>query len=244
MLNVMTLNTWCLPTPLGYRVRERMERILENLAPYDLVFLQEVFHKEARQQVLSENVRQLFPFVAHTHTGTLLRQDSGLMVLSKYPITLQFQVFTKSGWPDQLAKKGLYYGKLKTPTTSMFILNTHFQSGEHERGHRLRDSNLKDLFALLPPDMPTILGGDFNFYPNSRAYQNMMEQGFCDVFAEAEGQYTVHRPENPLARSEKQRIDYLFYRHLSLRSRQRIFDEPLRGEFVSDHFGVAACLEA
>lgn len=101
---------------------------------------------------------------------------SGLAILSRFPIVQsRSEPFGRKRCAglDCLSNKGVLYARIAVPGVpgSVNLFNTHLNSqrasrvspARHARAHRLQVQELgKFMAALGHPDVPTILGGDFN----------------------------------------------------------------------------------
>ena len=136
-LNVLTFNVYAKPDPINSRyTNERMERICETFkrGNWDVVLLQEVWTKGYRQQF-----RQCgFPHVMDLNrTGELGAEGhlgSGLMILSKYPLSEQKRLilskpsfnFTSVSHGESLVDKSVYLAQTVLPSgEKIWLANTH-----------------------------------------------------------------------------------------------------------------------
>src|SRR5689334_9911695 len=74
-------------------VRERAARlglVLQELAP-DVIVLQEVYERGHRERLCTE-LRAVCPYIAYAMSGRIL--DTGLLVMSRFPMTAHLQLFT------------------------------------------------------------------------------------------------------------------------------------------------------
>lgn len=103
-----------------------------------------------------------------------LKQDSGLLILSRYPIIAAGALcFSDLSGTDRLAAKGVLYARIKVGIKEdeyIHFFNTHLQSHNHPE---TRFKNLEELFdfasKILLPEFaekgylnPVIMVGDFN----------------------------------------------------------------------------------
>lgn len=107
-----------------------------------------------------------------TESGSIIKQDSGLLILSKLPIIAAGAFsFSDAQGSDRLANKGVVYARIKTgPSSDDYIhfFNTHLQS--HGYGET-RFKNLSELLVFVSNAVaddreegihPIIIVGDFN----------------------------------------------------------------------------------
>ncbi len=100
-----------------------------------------------------------------------IRQDGGLMILSRYPITgCSSLTYEKSSGSDRLANKGAIYARIQVGPSSgdyIHVFNTHIQA--HDYGET-RLEQIKELMAFIREIVrsdsgkahPIIMAGDFN----------------------------------------------------------------------------------
>jgi hypothetical protein len=77
----------------------------------DVIFLQGVFNNTTRQYIIDE-LSDIYQFyiTGDLHKEYILGEDSGLLVLSKFPISFnKFIHFSNMGMPDKLTSKGVMY---------------------------------------------------------------------------------------------------------------------------------------
>ena len=129
----------------------------------DIVCIQECFSDFLLNKI-SKETYTVYPYLI---TGSLkkkfvLGENSGLIILSKYPITFRlFHNYKSSSGCDRLSNKGyliVNIGKLN-------IVNTHLQSNELNifcaNTKKIREDQIEQLKQYLPCEK-TILCGDFN----------------------------------------------------------------------------------
>lgn len=97
------------------------------------------------------------------------------------------------------------------------------------------------------PDSIIVATGDFNTNPDSLHYKLFIECAddfrLIDVHRD-EYITTYGSPSNSWfpTRVKEEKLDYIFYdeKNLNLLSKKLVFDEPIEGMFLSDHFGIEA----
>jgi endonuclease/exonuclease/phosphatase family metal-dependent hydrolase len=158
------------------------DRIRKGGFYYDVLALNEVFHEDARA-ILSAELATIFPYQV-TKAPTVASplpsvvfdflpqaardlietftpgagfdaEDSGLMLLSRFPIVEQDFALFDAGYldgagADAFASKGALYVKLHNPRTggSMHVVSTHLQENS-ENTADIRQSQLATINALL-----------------------------------------------------------------------------------------------
>jgi endonuclease/exonuclease/phosphatase family metal-dependent hydrolase len=133
-------------------------KYLISASKCDVICLQEVFELSAINSIIdNRHIQKNFPFFL---TGTmrnsfLVGENSGLLILSKYPIKFkQFVPFHKSAWPDILASKGALYFSVGNTN----FITTHLQSGNYG----IASEQLHNILNQTPFLSKTILLGDLN----------------------------------------------------------------------------------
>jgi len=104
--------------------------------------------------------------------GTLnIRQDGGLIILSKYPIIeCSAMTYSSSSGTDRLASKGAVYACIQIGPSAddyIHIFNTHIQSHNYSNSRLAQISELVDFISeIIKSDKdyirPILIAGDFN----------------------------------------------------------------------------------
>jgi len=181
-LRIGTFNTRFLPHLLSNRRRARLlaERIAEY--DYDIMVLSEVFSERARRALLGEISSRYHYIVQYIGSRRRLRDDSGLMLLSKYP----FQTLPKSTaygrgrlrisgcqgsddgpavWfveyadccgPDCLAGKGAAYVRLGVKGRRVHVFFTHLQARYDFHGPK-RQQRTREIRAAQLRQLSTLM---------------------------------------------------------------------------------------
>lgn len=144
-VRVLTFNVRMLPF---FSARERAHRIanaIKSRRPaYDVVCLQEVFCRHARQ-IFVDELREDFPFIDEAAGGDRWRFNSGLFTASRFrPLSRSFESFGLGGifGGDFLAEKGVVALELALddtdadPPARVQLFHTHVQSLDTYRGTR------------------------------------------------------------------------------------------------------------
>lgn len=240
-LSVMTLNLGLLAwRPFGFagisidrHIEERLAAAPAHLraSGVDIVALQEVYASRDRR-FLREALSDVYP---HSFAPWQPRSvlGSGLMVLSRYPIT-QAEVVRRHRAPGShsaISEKACLCTDIEVPDYGILrLINLHLTVGGVLRrpdgpdNHARRFAEIDELLAIAraPDRAPALLAGDFNCGPivNSDVYERIIAAGFADAFTTA----TRHRSAdavtwdrnnalNAIGRhrhSPSQRIDHVF----------------------------------
>jgi endonuclease/exonuclease/phosphatase family metal-dependent hydrolase len=158
------------------RLRVFLERIL---ACYDVVVLQEVCGAfTLRRRKLVQSARQLgfhFHVVPKApHLFSKKTMDSGLVVLSRYPIlACGHLTFSHAAYADQWMAKGALYAKIEYARTVLHVFNVHLQSTyslQDEQAASVQKQQIAQLKAWINQKTALSSGsvlvcGDFNLSP-------------------------------------------------------------------------------
>ncbi|MBT9545413.1 MAG: endonuclease/exonuclease/phosphatase family protein [Candidatus Sericytochromatia bacterium] len=129
-LDLLSLNVFALPKPVGKNIAQRSAVIGATLGRYDIAALQETF---------SGDTRAIGETLAATYAGPNYQTyrpserrlgTSGLQVFSRYPIVAKdFKGFVYASDEDALAKKGVMFTRIQVPEVGpVDIYNTHYQA--------------------------------------------------------------------------------------------------------------------
>lgn len=258
VLHVLTYNVFLRAPALVLRDGQdrRSLQMASQLRGYDVILLQEAFSDRYREQLL-EGLALDYPFrSAVLGRDRLLRQDGGVVIVSRWPILHQAQrTFgeTCSGI-DCLASKGVVYARIDKLGSTYHLFAAHTQADKGDSKATVRRDQLRMIRKLvdsqhIPPDEAVIVGGDLN----------------VDLFSDdTDGEYssmqrildaTHPRPipgpgysatwdgaANELVQGQaREYLDYLLYsnRHLvPCDSFNEVRALAVDGRALSDHFAV------
>jgi len=231
--------------------------ILENLTSYNVVALQEVYHKGTQNVFASSST---FPYAVwgpdssgniHSRDGFSIqitkaqeRYSNGLMILSKWPI-LEYDglVYKTHGISLQyVSQTGALWAKIQTPEGKIFrVYTTHLQSLDVfidaseiifkpiTSTREVRRGQMLELKEAIEEGRNVVMG-DFNVPSRTTEYADMMKifKGYRDVWeGKAGGTTNIFF-----------RIDYILYtRGEWLLKDSKVISMP------SDHNGVEATLD-
>ncbi len=139
---------------------------------YDVICFQEAFNKKAKR-IIEEGLSEAFPYQVNTFKkGFTLKANSGLWIVSKYPIEkiAEIEFSAKKGF-DAQSKKGAILFEMNSPMKLQFI-STHMQSGEGGGRDDIRLSQSTQIVEeLIKPycnnEIPLLFVGDWNTKANS-----------------------------------------------------------------------------
>lgn len=194
-LNVMTLNAAQFPWPLGLPHRsERLDKLINQIIKLnpDVIALQEMWNSTARE-TLRTSLLVLYPysFSDETPGKFLIGMNSGLMILSHYPIRRTIlHHFTVYRGDEHLAKKGVIGVEIQAEDNRFAVFTTHLQAGPGicvwsyiDRNalptniiSTLQANEIKQTMDEFNSPYPTLLVGDFNVDANVKdvEYQQVM----------------------------------------------------------------------
>lgn len=224
--DVLSLNTFGLPKPLGQAIAARHSRIGQAIGNYEVVGFQETFSADSKHLAKGAALAGLS---FHVHAPAERRLlNSGLSTFSQYEIVeTGFRPFSYGSHADALAAKGVSFSRIRVPGGGLIdVYNTHFQAARDKADGALDKLWLKAMAQIFPGyDMPRdqirvhdaevliqyvkdndaghplIVLGDFNTQENQPVYQQLRTAlGLQDAFREAnpsEPGYTSDGLSNP-----------------------------------------------
>lgn len=241
-VDVLSLNTFGLPKPVGKDIAERHLRIGKSVGEYEIVGFQETFSKESKQLATGASLAGLSYHIHAPKEQRLL--TSGLTTFSAYEIVeSDFKPFHYSSHADSLAQKGVSFSRVKIPGVGLVdVYNTHFQAMKDKADGPIDHFLLKATSLVIPGfDMPRdeirahdaevlldlikekdqghpiLVLGDFNTQDQQPVYDMLLKAGLKDSFHEANPNdpgYTSDGKTNPYKSNpeNRKRVDYVFYR--------------------------------
>ncbi len=249
-------------------LESRKQLILEELrrlAP-DVVLLQEV-------PVFRNREEQIGPWLAkglgydmaygRANGRAFLGFEEGEAVLSRYPIRdAQRHVLLPK--PGLVENRIVLRAVIDTPLGMLEVYNTHFSHRVNRDPLRLKQA--ADLIRFLQNtyrfrELPAVIGGDINAFPDSQPTRLLIEGGLIDAAVQvdpaADGPTSWFRDITDPADSPRARIDYMFLypegaeRSLTVSRCFRFLDRPFATPtgptgflWASDHVGVFCELTA
>ena len=241
-LRILTQNCCLLPSYIyqskGTDDREqRAALIMEMVQRYDVVLLQEVFGTkwchEWRELFL--HVPKMQSLFSVKHSLKLI--DSGLAILSRYPIvTGQFIPFRSKSVSNAIINRGFLYAQIQVGEKMIHVVSSHLCPNEMNFGihtpSEYRRRQLAEIVAFKQvqghEQDPWVIGGDFNDDQVVFSLAPAMQITLADSKPP-----TSHR-QVPYAIScteEQKCIDYIATNRTQRYSR-------VVGNLISDHYGV------
>jgi endonuclease/exonuclease/phosphatase family metal-dependent hydrolase len=256
-VRAISYNVWGLPSPIlkdGSRFKD-IARILPRLGA-DVVAFQETFTKKAK--VLAEIPE--YPHVAWGNPKKGLRFSSGLLIVSKYPILESNRsLYTVCKGFDCWARKGALHARIQFPDIGeVNVYNTHLNAEGDDELRLEQIVQFVDFIKRTSGGKPVIVLGDFNYEAKSRpdrAFRYWLD--LVDSHAEFAEQhpdllpldrdgfsYDYRRNRHIYSTTQRPvRIDFAYFqderqRRVSVETSRLVFDAPVSGRYLSDHFGV------
>ena len=237
-LSVVTFNIW---HDAGGQWPRRLELLTASLraANADVVALQEVLEDAARDlpnQADTLAAELGYPevhFVAVEPEGSPKRY--GNAILTRLPV---IEVARRNLAPLDDYRTAIRV-RVRTEAGPVDVVGTHL-AWKPEQGP-VRAEQLADLLSWLPQDgTPLVVMGDFNAPLDDAGLATMGPPRFESALPAGAATTTLNT-----ARGHQPRvIDHIFAEreHFAVLGAEVIGDEPVGGEYPSDHFGVAARL--
>ena len=255
-LRILSWNIYMLPyLSLFNDNDQRSKAIAERLngSDYHIIVFQEAFSRKCRN-IMSRILMASFPFQygpANDVTFSL-RTNSGLWIVSKFPLTQLDQLkFSVSKGFDVVARKGavLFEGHFKG--SKFQLLATHLQSEDSPDLRRKQCSEIRE--HLLNPhhqnDTPQFLCGDFNIdmFDSAQYFEMLRILDASNGQVNGEMMVTYDEINNNLAyrpNGKRRIIDYALVRNASIIERverkvQTFLSGIGEGETnLSDHYAM------
>lgn len=186
----------------------------------DIIILEETFMKKTRN-ILQSELQELYPFQSDITKKGALKSNSGVWILSKYPIVKQdFITYKDYAGSDRFSKKGATFAEINIHDKPIQVIGTHTQSQEKYRSVReLQFQQLKSGLAdkHFSPDIPQFIIGDLNadFY-DTAAYSKMLSIFDASPVRYSGEKYSWDGIDNDLAHRFfehiQQTLDYIILR--------------------------------
>jgi len=132
---------------------------LKRMHEFDIICLQEVFENSLKEKIIYElSDNQPYYLLGDTYKRYLVGEDSGLMVLSKYPIEfVKEHILEEYNFPDRMANKTILYFKVG----DLNLMTTHLQSNNMFDNSELSRKQLRQIVEFSPFEK-FIITGDLN----------------------------------------------------------------------------------
>lgn len=177
-IKIMTWNIFMVP-PLIFKScqTERASLIAEYIQQInpDILVLDETFMKSTRT-IIYDKLQISYPFSSTITKPGFFKTNSGIWILSKYPISNQHAItYKKKKGSDIFAKKGAIFVNVSLQSKTIQIIGTHAQSlnkNNNTRKKQFLQLKQKMLDKYFKDSIPQFIIGDLNCnYYDSTEYQ-------------------------------------------------------------------------
>jgi endonuclease/exonuclease/phosphatase family metal-dependent hydrolase len=154
------LLTWNIQELFVYSNKQKLNNVIRYLSGsnVDVICLQEAFEPDSIRAIINNPIIEYkFPYylTGDMHSQYLIGENSGLLILSKFPISFQsFFVFNNCMFCDAFSTKGILYFKIG----DINFACTHLQSDQT----KIAEQQLKLITQHAPYNHNLITLGDFN----------------------------------------------------------------------------------
>lgn len=192
-LRIASYNIKGLPFPIQLNHTSRYKKIVAEIRTMtkpgqgpDVLLIQEAFSITTRY--LYNHLRDIYPYRVRGPANRL-RWNSGLEILSRYPITDSWIItFGTCDSFDCLARKGVLHARIRLPSGDVDLYNTHMQADNKGRddsiSQRVRMNQTETMIKFVKnthkESLPFFMGGDFNTRPDHPNYSRFLEE-FGDI---------------------------------------------------------------
>lgn len=185
------------------RANELADAILKDHNAPNVMCLQETFNEDAIK-ILCDRLKNKYPYIIHSVAPHISGFNSGLMVLSQYPIEdISYHRFENCLGEEKLATKGLLGARIKVGDKYVQIYNVHTQGLPGHKRAEVRLKQLKQVLEWIEDDLKknndnnqpapsrTMLLGDFNisqlsawgeFNDEEQASFDLLKERFDNIF--------------------------------------------------------------
>jgi len=261
-LTILTWNIYMRPRQVFWNQQvKRAKGIVEVLKNenIDVIVFQEAFDPKARRK-LKKELSEMYPHQFGPGNRGMVRINSGIWVLSKYPLLQTKQmVYSDCGREDCIAKKSAMFSEIDFNGKKVHIIGTHLQAISGEKYDNIRANQMKMMAELgnefFNESIPQIFTGDMNTATEDTAkYRNMLRiLNAKDGMPQGNIQHSLRGQENDISRKPvnygPKLIDFVFLKP-NKSSAKVISREVMRYRYemkkgrsdLSDHYAVKAVL--
>ena len=263
-LRVLTWNTFLIPPPFNStKQNERADLMAEKLRTidHDVIFFQEAF-LDAKRDLIIKELAPTYPYFAVPKKGEgfFQFQDSGLFIVSKYPMKVLDQViFDDCSGNDCFASKSAIIVEIDFPDEKKIqMIDTHLQGWDSVAVRKKQLMQIKTMMkANAKLGIAQVLVGDLNIdgrieseYADSLALMGMTSSPLEGRLNSSNGFSTVGCFETPGGVSEGEWLDHIWLNpngtETEIHSKKVV---PIVGYLglqecpLSDHYAVEAFIE-
>lgn len=257
-LVLLTWNIYMLPWLIRNNQEKRAKAIGEVLKneDIDVIVFQEAFHGRA-YRIIKEEIKNKFPYQYGPGKGGVIRLNSGIWIVSRYPILRSdTKKYKQQAHADRLAKKSAVFIEIEKNKQRFQVIGTHLQAQNYLlKFRKIRERQFDVIKELCDKyyikGIPQIIAGDLNTNKKEdHAYCKMIERlDADDGDLCGELKYTANDAQNDIydepPTGTAELLDYILYRPNSTDSKV-IKREAIRfrkpwfewKEDLSDHYAV------
>lgn len=256
---ILTWNVYMLPKPVKFSNQQvRMKLIANKLLSldHDIVVLQEAFSDDFRSTI-KNRLLEKYPYQTVLGKSGYWKHvmNSGLMILSRFPITRTgYDFYHTCAKADCFSSKGVLTVNVQIEDQVIQLAATHLQSGQKYGISDIRTTQLSQIKELLNSQrtrgVPQILIGDLNInalqgreFSNALSMLDMTSTPLQGYFQSTKAQLT-----NCLGQREKFKaewLDHMLVRSnnsslISIEKRVFLLQDFVNGKWcdLSDHYPV------
>ncbi len=253
-LRILTQN--CFESPLSTNRHLRLNILVDSIISQnpDIVFLQEIIFSKTAHRISKIFNQQ--GYSTYFSPGSILNRG-GLFTASKLPFqNFKFIPYQNQGQilslqlTDRTIQKAFQSFTLKLGLQEINLINTHllsvYRNSDSETSQL--NSQLSELIVQISNLENLILSGDLNFSPDSKFYEQLINQCHLSDSSNQDDLITVS-PKNTnrsgfYKNSQNEKLDYTLVSHSLSKniSSKLIFDKPYqignKKQHLSDHFGL------
>jgi endonuclease/exonuclease/phosphatase family metal-dependent hydrolase len=260
-VNVLSYNTWGLPIALfGHDQAKRFSKMSDSIINIhaDIIGLQETFHPDLRDKLLSHLTKDYYTFNDYRCGRTIIpgvEMDctGGLMTFSVFPIIdeqfFPFPTNEKYSLIEKTGRKGFLVSYLRHGQKTITVVNTHLYAGHDEQAENIRMQQVQYILKVMNSQLikssdQTIMLGDFNIHHPDVACSDVYDfiiqkMHFLDSKPHIDASDYTFTDANAYCPNTKQgsKLDYVFTKPTvggKILSQSRVLDS---NQPLSDHYG-------
>ena len=249
-IKVISFNILCVDSTENYLISDRAPRLKAVIAPFD----PDVIGIQEYRDPWEPHFKEQFPEYemvnawrsddSHRESGPILykRDKFELVKTGHFWFSDTPEVMSGSEWDEAFhCNRICLYVVLREKESGkeFAFMNTHFGFGD---GGQVKSVKLLASYAEKLAPLPIFVTGDFNAFPNSPAYAELIKH-FTDVNAvTAKDDGNTYHGFGKVTKKEGP-IDYCFITDKVKPISFRVIRELVDGFFPSDHYGLQIELE-
>ncbi len=263
-LSILSWNTFLIPPPFNITKQdERADLMAKKLLAinHDIIFFQEAFLDSKREHIIND-LKPEYPYSAAPEKGTGLIQfqDSGLFIVSKYPMKVLEQViFEDCSGSDCFASKSAIIVEISLPDNNKLqMIDTHLQGWDEVN---IRQKQLLQIKMMMKRNaqfgIAQVLVGDLNIdgkkdieYQESLKLMDMTSIPLVGQLDSSNGFSTRGCFDTPGGESEGEWLDHVWLN--SNHTQTEVYSKkvvPILGNLghlecpLSDHYALEAYIK-